>query len=125
MSDIRKVVQTALDSRFFGEIEVMAQELINEAAEHLARFIVYYVADEYYVMHSDGKPRVLMSDIYVRFFCKDINDKLFVPSEIEKAMRAAGFKVPSRQSDIPRDADAVYYGVTQNFRLYRVVSDEG
>lgn len=119
MRDIREIIQSALDSAFYGKVDVTPEELISE--ELPDEYITYVVVSGGYTHYADNRPIRKKEYVDVKWRGLDITIKSNRMEEIETAMRKVGFLPQDLPSDLYRDETAQYFGATQEFALSREV----
>jgi hypothetical protein len=117
--DIREIIQSALDSAFYGKVDVTPEELISE--ELPDEYITYVVVSGGYTHYADNRPIRKKEYVDVKWRGLDITIKSNRMEEIETAMRKVGFLPQDLPSDLYRDETAQYFGATQEFALSREV----
>lgn len=120
MRNIREIVQSALDSAFYGKVDVTPEELISD--ELPDEYITYAVVSGGYTHYVNNRPIRKMEYVDIKWRGLDITIKSNRMKEIEAAMRKAGFYPQDLPSDLYRDETARYFGATQEFALSREVS---
>ena len=89
MRDIREIVQSALDSGFYGKVDVAPEELISD--ELPDEYITYAVVSGGYTHYVNNRPIRKMEYVDVKWRGLDITIKSNRMEEIERVMRKAGF----------------------------------
>lgn len=122
MEDIRLYVSKILRNYFDAQnVAVFPEEYISDDTKLPDEYITYCLANEVYSAYANNRPIWKKSSVDITYHCKNINNKLFRCAEIEKVMWEADGKPSGIQIDLPREVNAKYYGVLQEWSFYRMV----